>query len=276
MLTLTDLLKYGEIEKMPIQKRRGLIREYLQTLILFYFQQSNYAKKVIFIGGTALQFFYNTARFSEDLDFNYLGVLKKENLEEIMIFLQKSLFKENIECDFSIHKSTETYFDFKIYIQFKNILQFYDCSGKISNKLHEFEKLSIQLDFQNLGRKKYPIEKKVISKFAKRFIFNTTNIDMFLAEKSNAILYRKDERARDFFDYMCLIFSGAKINLNYLVSRDILVKSKDEYKKKILEKIKKIDFKKLTKQLSPFLFNNEDIEIMNNFQNISADLLKKI
>jgi len=276
MLSISDLLKYGEIEKMPIQKRRGLIREYLQTLILFYFQQSDYAKKVVFIGGTALRFFHNIARFSEDLDFNYLGVLKKENLEEIMIFFQKSLSKENIECDFSIHKSMETYFHFKIYMQFKNILQFYGCSGKISNKLHEFEKLSIQLDFQNLGRKKYPIEKKVILKFAKRFIFNTTNIDMFLAEKSNAILYRKNERARDFFDYMCLIFAGAKINLNYLADRDILVKDKDEYKKKILKKIQKTDFKKLTKQLSPFLLNNEDIEIMNNFKNISVDLLKKI
>ncbi len=276
MLTLTDLLKYAEIEKMPLEKRRGILREYLQTLILFYLQQTDYAKNLIFIGGTALRFFYNLNRFSEDLDFNYLGVLKKEHLYEIMIYIQKSLLKENIKCEFSIHKSEETYFHFKIYIQFINILQFYGCSGKIFKNLHEFEKLSIQLDFQNLGKKNYPVEKKVISKFAKQFIFNTTTLDMFLAEKSNAILYRKNARARDFFDYMCLIFAGAKIDLNYLADRDILVKSKDEYKKKMFQKIQETDFEKLTKQLSPFLFNIEDVQIMNNFQDISSDLIQKI
>lgn len=276
MLSVDDLLKFAKIKNIPLQKRRGILREYLQTLILSYIQQTDFAAKIIFIGGTALRFFYGLERFSEDLDFNYLGTLRKEDLEKLLNHIKKEFEKENIKMDFSIKKSLETYFHWKIYIQFPDVLQYYKCGGRKGHKLHSLEKLSIQLDFQNLGGRKYSISKKIISHFGKRFLFNTTNLEMFLAEKSNAALYRKPPRGRDFFDLMSLLLWNAKINLAYLRKRDIQVKSKNEYISKIKNRIKKLNFTELTKQIAPFLLVREDIEIMQNFPDHIGDLLKRI
>lgn len=276
MLSLDDLLQFGEIRKIPMQKRRGIVREYLQTLVLSHLQQTKYAPKMIFIGGTALRFIHDLQRFSEDLDFNYLGTLRRQDIEKLLIPIKRELDKENIRMDFSIRKSKETYFHWKVYLQFPEALQFYKCGGKKGNKLNADEKLSIQLDIQNLSKKNYPITKKIINHFGKRFIINTTDLDMFLAEKSNAILYRKPPRGRDFFDFMSLVFLGANANLAYLKKRDIGVKNKKEYLDKIRKRVNYLDFGKLTEQLSPFLFNETDKEIMRNFPEHLEEILKNL
>lgn len=276
MLSLNDLLDLAKIENMPIEKRRGIAREYLQTLILSSLQKSSWISKIIFIGGTALRFFYNLQRFSEDLDFNYQGVLKKSDLEKMLKEIQRELKNENIDSNFSIRKSTETYFHWKAYLQFPDILRAYGCAGKKGTALHREEKLSIQLDFQNIGSQKYPVEQKIIARFGKRFVFNTISLNMFLAEKSNAILYRKSSRGRDFFDYMSLVLLGAKADLRLLEMREIKVKDKAEYIEKMSAKAAKTDFRKLAAQLSPFLFKREDVQIMENFGNYFGDLLKKV
>ena len=276
MLLLTDLLQFAKQQEIPAEKRRGIVREYLQKLILFYLQQSNLASKLIFIGGTALRFFHNLQRFSEDLDFNYMGKLKEENLRVLTLYLQKEFGSENIPLEFSIRKSKESYFHWKIYLQFPTVLHTYKCASIQGEKLHSTEKLSIQLDFQNLGKSHYPVKKNIISHFGKRFLFNTADLDMFLAEKSNAILYRKPPRGRDFFDFMSIILSGGKINLQLMKMRKVEAQSNDKYKALIKKRIQQVNFVKLTDQLAPFLFHEEDIEIMRHFGLHADDLLQKL
>jgi hypothetical protein len=276
MLLPNDLIKLAKQAGMPAEKRRGITREYAQTLVLYYLQKTRWGPKLIFIGGTALRFIHKLQRFSEDLDFNYQGVLKKDELALMIGAIQKELLKENIEMRYSIRKSRETYFHWKVYMQFPDLLQFYGCAAKKGTPLHPAEQLSIQLDVQNLGDKPYPTEKKLIAHFDKRFLIGTTTPDMFLAEKSNAILFRKAPRGRDFFDFMSLILSGARLDLKCMARRDIEVKTKQEYKAMIGEKVLKNDFKKLTAQLAPFLYLSEDIEIMRRFPETIDDLLGRL
>lgn len=276
MLSIGDLLQFAKQYEMPSEKRRGILREYIQTLILFYLQQSEFAPKLIFIGGTALRFFHNLQRFSEDLDFNYLGTISEKNLHELMRYIKKELAQENIPMEFSIRKSKETYFHWKVYLQFPTVLHEHQCGNIHGGKLHAAEKLSIQLDFQNLGKHQYPVKKKILSRFGKRFLFNTTGLDMFLAEKSNAILYRKSSRGRDFFDFMSIILWGGKINMRFMKMRQIEVKNKNKYKEKIKKRVERLDFIKLTNQLAPFLFRQEDIKIMRHFKSHGDDLLEKL
>lgn len=273
MLSLHDLLMFARADQMPSEKRRGMVREYLQTLVLFYLQQTDLASKLVFIGGTALRFFYRLQRFSEDLDFNVLGVVRKENLHVMLDHLKTALEKEKIPLQFSIRKSHETYVHWKVYLQFPEILQYYQCAGRKGQGLHPAELLSLQLDFQNLGKKTYPVVPKVIAYFGKRFLFNTTELSMFLAEKSNAVLFRKPPRARDFFDLMSLLQLGAPIDLKSLRRREIPVKTRDAYIKLISDRVARLDFKKLTEQLAPFLFRHEDIEIMKRFPQVIETLL---
>ena len=276
MLSLTDLLRFVKPLSIPTEKRRGIVREYLQTLILFYIQQSVLAPKLIFIGGTALRFFHNLQRFSEDLDFNYQGKLNEKNLMMLLRYVQKEFKNENISAEFSIHKSKESYFHWKIYLQFPAILHEYKCGNIHGGKLNAGEKLSIQLDFHNLEKSHYPLQEKIISHFGKRFIFNTISLDMFLAEKSNAILYRKPTRGRDFFDFMSIILFGGKINLKLMQMREIPIHNRNAYKILVKKRVRYAHFDKLTDQLAPFLFLHEDIKIMRNFGKHIDDLLKKL
>lgn len=51
-------------------RKLNLLREYLQQSILRSLHESEAARSLIFVGGTALRFLYNLPRFSEDLDFS--------------------------------------------------------------------------------------------------------------------------------------------------------------------------------------------------------------
>jgi predicted nucleotidyltransferase component of viral defense system len=55
-------------------KPRGVLREYLQYLILKAIYTSKYGKDLVFLGGTCLRIIYGSARFSEDLDFDNRGL----------------------------------------------------------------------------------------------------------------------------------------------------------------------------------------------------------
>ena len=80
------MLLIDEIEKAYPEKlrpfKRFILREYLQYKILSYIYASQYGAKLSFIGGTALRILYDNQRFSEDLDFDNLG-LDKNALEDL-------------------------------------------------------------------------------------------------------------------------------------------------------------------------------------------------
>ena len=49
------------------------LREYLQSLVLRSFYESEAFRCVAFVGGTALRFLHGLPRFSEDLDFSVVS-----------------------------------------------------------------------------------------------------------------------------------------------------------------------------------------------------------
>lgn len=59
-------------------KPRGILREYLQYIILKAIYTSKYGKHLVFLGGTCLRIVYGSARFSEDLDFDNRGLSEED------------------------------------------------------------------------------------------------------------------------------------------------------------------------------------------------------
>ena len=57
--------------------KRNLLREYLQYKILESIYESDLGQKLVFMGGTAVHIIHGNSRFSEDLDFDNLGLEKK-------------------------------------------------------------------------------------------------------------------------------------------------------------------------------------------------------
>ena len=70
MLTYDALLEQAKARQMPVSKMRGVLREYLQVLILKVLYKTEAGRKLYFTGGTYLRLAHGTKRFSEDLDFN--------------------------------------------------------------------------------------------------------------------------------------------------------------------------------------------------------------
>ncbi|MCW6168447.1 MAG: nucleotidyl transferase AbiEii/AbiGii toxin family protein [Thermoplasmatales archaeon] len=68
MIDVGDLLK----QSGRFRDARQLEKDYLLTLLLFEIYRV-FDYKLIFKGGTSLKYFYNLNRFSEDLDFSYIG-----------------------------------------------------------------------------------------------------------------------------------------------------------------------------------------------------------
>lgn len=80
-------------------------REYFQHLFLSYFYQQPKAENLYFKGGTALRILYNSPRFSEDLDFNSVGLNFKE-IEDLLIETLSQMERGNVA--FSLKEAEQT------------------------------------------------------------------------------------------------------------------------------------------------------------------------
>ena len=78
MLTYESLLEQAKSRGMPHTKIRGVLREYLQILILKELYKAELGRKLYFTGGTYLRLVHSLKRFSEDLDFNTNTITKQE------------------------------------------------------------------------------------------------------------------------------------------------------------------------------------------------------
>jgi len=95
MLSLPYLLEEAKSRQLPLLKKRAILREYLQVMILSAIYKHELAKSMLFTGGTALRFFHSLPRFSEDLDFDTPG-FKERDFKDLLDEVKKSLLREGL------------------------------------------------------------------------------------------------------------------------------------------------------------------------------------
>jgi predicted nucleotidyltransferase component of viral defense system len=248
-----EILKEGERLGIPMTKKRGVIREFLQTQILYHLYNFKESRYLVFTGGTALRFLYNSQRLSEDLDFD---LLKKISVEGILKkIVKKQVNNETKLVDFKINKKDE---GMTAYFKYKTILFDLEIS-----KIPE-EKLVIKFDFSYPEDKIDPI-KKVFSKFGYLQNVLTYNQSALLSFKTRALFTRKMERGRDLYDIAKLLSFNIKPNYKVRFLKDKNVKNFDDYRillsnwyknnKKLLPRLKK--------QVLPFLVKEEEITFLD-------------
>ena len=198
------MLLIDEIEKVYPEKlrpfKRFILREYLQYKILNIIYLSKQGAKLAFIGGTALRLLYNNQRFSEDLDFDNLG-LDEKSLIGLTKIIESNLQKEGF--DVSIRNTQHNAFRCRIKIPkllFDNQL----------SPLKE-EQILIQFDTepQNFPHKTIV---QLINQFDVLQNIITSPLDVLYSQKLFAAFNRKRAKGRDFFD---LIFLSNKTTPNF-------------------------------------------------------------
>ena len=224
--------------------KRNLLREYLQYKILETIANSEFASKLCFMGGTAIHIVHAIPRFSEDLDFDNIGI-EKNDFEQLVNGIKKRLTLEGYSVE--------------ITASYKNA---YTASIKIANilfenslSMHKGEKMLIQLDTEP-QHFNYKMDSVIINKFDIFSSINVVPVDVLLAQKIFAIFMRKRPMGRDFYDVIFL-FGKTKPNYAYLQLK-LGVKDTADLRHRLDEKCKKLDFAHLAKDIEQFLFNPSD------------------
>jgi len=224
---------------------RFLLKEYLQYKILEIVFSSIYASKICFIGGTCLRIVHQNMRFSEDLDFDNFN-LSFEEFDDLGNQIKKELEKQGYDIELRNFQKGA----FHCYVRFPGILMQSGLSG------YEEEKILIQLDTEAQGYEFTPLT-SFLNKFDVFTPINTAPLSLLLAQKFYAVLNRKRNKGRDFFDIVFLLGLNAKVDYNFLEMKTGITNEKD-LKSSIIAHCQSIDMEQMAADVQPFLFNSTD------------------
>ena len=234
-------------------KARGedLLREYLQYEILKLIFEGKYAHKYTFLGGTCLRICYGTERFSEDLDFDNVGLTKAEfeaTAASVKTGLERLGFK--VEISFTYKGA------YHCKVRFPALLYDFGLSP------HKEARVLIKLDTE---KQHYDYERALIpiDKFGVRTDVLAVPLSLLASQKVAAIMGRKRPKGRDYFD-LSWILDKTTPDYGYLEDR-FGVTDADGLRALVAERIAPFSFEALANDVRPFLFSTEDIERVRNF-----------
>lgn len=231
--------------------KRNLLREYLQFKILETVYGSDWGQKLVIMGGTAIHIFHGNPRFSEDLDFDNLGLNKLQ-----FGFLISSVLTSLRRNGYKLESRNVLRTVFRSYLKFSDILY----ESKISK--HRHEKLNIQIDTEPQGFE-YEPEKIILNKFDVFMRIQVVPPDILLAQKLNCLFSRPRLMGRNFYDAIFL-FAKTKPNMDYLREK-IGVKNHKDLISKILDRCQNVEFKKLARDVEPFLYDPQSADKVLHF-----------
>ncbi len=238
MLNLEDILKTYP-QRLHAFKE-NLLKEYLQYRILDILYGSNFADRLVFLGGTAIRIVHQGRRFSEDLDFDNRGLGEKD-FDGLASLIRRELTLDGYAVVIkNIFKGA-----YHCHINFPGLLFRQGMSG------HKEERILIQIDAEP-QHYKYSPEKFLINSFGIFRYINTVPSSLLLSQKILACLKRKKEKGRDFFD---VVFLMGKTDPDYSYLREKAgICDKEEMIRALRERVDRIDMKTLAQDVEPFLF----------------------
>lgn len=244
MLNFDDILR-----KYPERLhgfKENILKEYLQYRILDIIYGSKYADKLVFLGGTSIRIVHQGSRFSEDLDFDNLGLAEKD-FSDIGRIIQRELTLDGYTVVIkNVFKGA-----YHCHINFPGLLFEHGMSG------HKEERILIQIDAEP-QRCEYVPDKFLMNRFGIFRYINTVPAALLLSQKIFACLNRKTAKGRDFFDVVFLM-SRTEPDYGYLKAK-CGVNDKRQMITALLERIDKLDMKALAKDVEPFLFESAQKE----------------
>ena len=196
MIDPGDLLK----QSGRFRDVRQLEKDYLLTLLLFeIYRVFNY--KLIFKGGTSLNYFYNLNRFSEDLDFSFTG--ENSSVERGKINRKFEIALESVGKQYTINriehrgrKENDTVVGMNFDLRVHGPL--YESSRQMQNINID---ISLRGDVLRESENKYMLPSY---QDIPLFLVPVMNLEEIVAEKIASIMER--DKIRDIYDLYFLLF----------------------------------------------------------------------
>lgn len=255
----SQILVFAKDYGLPLTKKRGILREFLQTKILEIIYQEKKSNQIVFIGGTSLRLLRGLDRFSEDLDFD-LDKISFDDIDKLMVSLADRLKKENISVEVYRNLTKKrNYYE----LRFKELLFELNISQRRE------EKLVVKLDFESFwqGEKKEAI---LLNRYGILAQVVTINLNQLLVQKLFAYLNRAQTQPRDLYDIVWLVGHQAYLDINFIKKNKLSSNLVNNTLAKFENEKKKL--KGYKKKLEPFLVNEKNIDRIN----FLPYLLKKI
>lgn len=259
------ILEEGERLGIPKTKKRALIREYLQSKIIFFLYSQTNSEKLSFIGGTSLRILRDLDRFSEDLDFDNLGLTFKK-IEKLFKNIFLKFEKEKFRIDFNLKKTDNSGI---------GGFKFKDLLFELGTSTDEKEKLNIKINYTT-PKIKPETEVSILRRFGFLQPVITNKEDYILSQKIRAALTRKDPQPRDFYDIVW--FLSHRVKPTPKLFPEVGVKTEKELfltLSKIYERKIEPGLKNFKKRLKPFLLNEANIYYLDIFKKTIEEQIQK-
>ncbi len=255
MLDLEQIQSYYPENLKPFKK--NILREYLQYKILEIVYSSDYARNLVFIGGTAIRMLHSNKRFSEDLDFDNRG-LNVDDFEDLVKIIKAKMKLEGYNLSIRNNYNNA----FRSYIKIHDIMYDFLLTS------HKKENVDLRFDSEPQEYDYLP-EKPFLNKFDIFTPILAAPSSLLLSQKISAIFNRKRTMGRDFFDVVFLLGKTVP-DYGYLKER-LDISDGKELRKRLVDFCKINDMDKLAKDLKPFLFDPEDSRKVSLFTEFIMD-----
>ena len=262
------------------------LKEIIQEIVISGLARSDFFSKAAFYGGTALRIFYNSDRFSEDLDFALLLPNKEFALSEYFPYIARELEAYGLNLEI---KSKQKSIDSNITSAFlkgdtlEHILKFFPTNEEHSyNHLLKNIKIKFEIDINPPAGATYEEKYKLLPSPHQIKLYDQSSL---FAGKIHAILCRnwgKRTKGRDLYDYIFFLANNISVNLN-LIRNKLLdseyIKEEENFdidilKQLLIEKFTQINYTEAKEDVLPFIKNNNSLTLWNSdfFISITNDL----
>jgi hypothetical protein len=248
MLSLEYLIEEAGRRGLPQGKRRAIVREYIQTIILASIYRSKWGSRLYFMGGTCLRFCHRLRRFSEDLDFNAKRLSTRDfhGLTEKAV---KDLGLEGLEAEYGEGGGLTT-----AYLNFPEAMRAYGITDG-----RGFD-LMVKLEV-NQPRWRLQTRPHVVSQYGYNYTLTAMAESSLITEKLAAMLDRS--RGRDIYDLVYML--GRRFPFDRGVLRACgFMGEPGELVTAHLRGLGDKEVRRLANQVKPFLFREEDVELVLN------------
>lgn len=245
MLSFDQIKEYFSSDLVKLNPK-GVLVEYLQYEFLDSLFKQVGSENLSFIGGTAVRIIYNSKRFSEDLDFDNSG-LSYRAFKKLMAKVCSEMQVKGFELEVRFLKKGKA---FHCYVRFPKIL------FQLGISPHRNEKIFLSVDAER-KKKLFDPEMKTLNKFGvfRNILVNPAPI--LLSQKLLAILFRKREKGRDFYDAS---FLGGMVKPDFDYIKRLKNIDKDEFTQKLKKRCAKLNYKALARDVELFLFKTEEAD----------------
>lgn len=254
MIALHEIVRQYPTELQKPEFYDPMVKEYLHHHMLKYLFANKYSDKIIFIGDTALRYFYDLKRFSEDIDLDCIDFSRSE-----FTLMTDNLLREIQALGFNM--VIEDKKRYEVLNAFRRVFVFPELKYKMGLSQQREAKFFIKVEDEPQHYDYLP-DIKTINAFGITSPVRTMPLGILFSSKISAAINRKKDR--DFFDVAHLI-NFAVPDFGYL-EKKCQIDTPERLKEALLEAAseRKLKTRKIY-DCEHMLFRKEDLEMIRSF-----------